>query len=88
MLNDVLAWAEHGGKLYVSIIIIHGVLMFMSVHHTCNMKTCSGISIAYTQGHRIMLSVCAWVMSSIISVNEWLVCEAPENSNFLKKKKG
>ena len=26
MLYDVLTWVEHGGELYVSIIIIHGML--------------------------------------------------------------
>ena len=44
-----------------------------SVYHTCNMRTCSGISIAYAEGHLIMLGVCAWVWSPIIIVDEWVV---------------
>ena len=44
-----------------------------SMHHTCNMRTCNDISIAYAQGYRIMLGVCAWVWSPIIIVDEWVV---------------
>ena len=28
-----------------------------SVHHTCNMRNCNDISIAYTQGHRVVPGV-------------------------------
>ena len=62
----------------VNYICLHGTChevryVSYSVHHTCNMRTCSGISIAYAQGHRIMLGVCAWVWSPIIIVDEWVV---------------
>ena len=50
-----------------------GINVHVVVHHTYNMRICSGISIAYAQGHRIMLGVCAWVWSSIISADEWVV---------------
>ena len=30
MLYDVLTWVVHGGELYVSIIIIHGMLMLLA----------------------------------------------------------
>ena len=36
------------------------------------MRTCSGISIAYAQGHCIILGGYAWVWSSIIIVDEWV----------------
>ena len=64
----------------VNYICLHGICqevrlsrMFHVVHHICNMRTCSGISIAYAQGLRIMLGVCAWMWSPIIIVDEWVV---------------
>ena len=64
----------------VNYICLHGTWhevrlnrMFYVMHHTCNMRTFSGISITYAQRHRIMLGVCAWVWSPIIIVDEWVV---------------
>ena len=36
---DVLTWVIYGCKLYVKILIVHGVLMFHeALIYTCNMK--------------------------------------------------
>ena len=36
---DVLEWAVYGCKLYVAIIMIHGMLMFhVALINTCTMK--------------------------------------------------
>ena len=58
----------------VNYIFLHGTWHEVRyVPCSCNMRTCSGISIAYAQGHCIMLGVCAWVWSPIIIVDEWVV---------------
>ena len=59
---DVLTWVIYGCKLYVKIIIVHGVLMFhVALVYTCNMKENALAScISYARSHRIESGVSAW----------------------------
>ena len=62
----------------VNCVCLHGtwheVRLSRMIHVGCIIHvTCSGISIAYAQGHRLILGVCTWVWLSIIIVDEWLV---------------
>ena len=59
---DVLTWVIYGCKLYVKILIVHGVLMFhVALIYTCNMKENTLAScISYARSHRIESGVSAW----------------------------
>ena len=61
---DVLAWVAYGCKLYVSIIIIHGMLMFhVALIYTCNTKYNALAScISYARAHRVESGVGAWYL--------------------------
>ena len=61
MLFDVLTWIAWI-KLYVKIIIVHGVLMFhVALIYTCNMKEKALAScISYARSHRVESGVGAW----------------------------
>ena len=63
----------HECKLYVKIIIVHGVLMFHVVRiYTCNMKENALAScISYARSHCIASGVGAWYCYSPFLVNEW-----------------
>ena len=58
---DVLTWVIYGCKLYVKIIIVHGVLMFhVALIYTCNMKENALAScVSHAQSHRVESGVSA-----------------------------
>ena len=60
MLFDVLTWIAC--KLYVKIIIVHGVLMFhVALVYTCNMTENALTScISYARSHCVESGVGAW----------------------------
>ena len=64
----------HGCKLYVKIIIVHGVLMFhVALIYTCNMKENALPScISYARSHRVESGVGAWSYL-FTGVDEWVV---------------
>ena len=55
MLYDVLTRVVHGGKLYVLIIIIHGMMMLhVALIYACNMKENALAScISYARAHHL-----------------------------------
>ena len=63
----------HGGRLYVSIIIIHGMKCSCRNHYTCNMKKNALAScISYAWSHRIKSGVGAGY-DLFTGVGEWVV---------------
>ena len=63
----------YGCKLYVKIIIVHGVLMFLvALIYTCYMKENALAScISYARSHRVESGKGAWYCYSSFLVNEW-----------------